>query len=368
MSQEENKINLLDLDRDGLKAFIAELGEKPFRADQVMKWIYHFGSEDFESMTNINKVLRAKLAEKSYILAPEIKAEYRSGDGTIKWALDAGDGQLIETVYIPDGDRATLCVSTQVGCAVNCAFCATGAQGFNRNLSTSEIIGQVWRAASVIGFTPNPKYRAIDNVVLMGMGEPLFNFDNTVRAMKIMLDDFGFGLSKRRVTISTAGVVPGIDRLGDSIDVALAISLHAPDDELRSRLIPLNERYKIADILAAVKRYVDKSNANSGRVTIEYILLAGVNDRPEHARALAKLLANTPCKINLIPFNPHEKSDFVKPSPADVDRFYRILLDYGYTVVTRKTRGDDIKAACGQLAGEVKNKMKRIASFKAADL
>ena len=364
----ESKINLLNLDRDGLRAFVADMGEKPFRADQIMKWIYHFGTDDFTKMTNINKVMQAKLSECAYIQAPEIKAEYRSGDGTIKWALDAGDGQLIETVYIPDGDRATLCVSTQVGCVINCAFCATGAQGFNRNLTTSEIIGQVWRAASVIGFTPNPKYRAIDNVVLMGMGEPLLNFENTVRAMKIMLDDFGFGLSKRRVTISTAGVVPGIDRLGDAIDVALAISLHAPNDELRSRLIPLNDKYNISSILAAVKRYVDKSNANSGRVTIEYILLAGVNDRPEHAHELAKLLANTPCKINLIPFNPHEASRFSKPKAADIDKFYRILLDYGYTVVTRRTRGDDIKAACGQLAGEVKNKNKKIASFKGADL
>ena len=364
----ECKIKLLDVDRDGLRAFVAEMGEKPFRADQIMKWIYHFGADDFTKMTNINRAMQAKLSECAYVKAPEIKAEYRSSDGTIKWALDAGDGQLIETVYIPDGDRATLCVSTQVGCVINCAFCATGAQGFNRNLSTSEIIGQVWRATSVIGFTPNPKFRAIDNVVLMGMGEPLLNFDNTVRAMKIMLDDFGFGLSKRRVTISTAGVVPGIDRLGDAIDVALAISLHAPNDELRSKLIPLNDKHNISSILAAVKRYVDKSNANSGRVTIEYILLAGVNDRPEHAHELAKLLANTPCKINLIPFNPHEAGRFSKPKAADIDRFYRILLDYGYTVVTRKTRGDDIKAACGQLAGEVKNKLKKIATFSGKDL
>lgn len=362
------KVNLLDLDRKGMEDFVIGLGEKKFRAQQLMKWIYQFGVTDFSEMTNIKRDLQAHLAEVAYIHAPEIMAENRGSDGTIKWALDAGDGQLVETVYIPDGDRATLCVSTQVGCAVNCAFCATGAQGFNRNLKTSEIIGQVWRATSRIGFTPNPKLRAIDNVVLMGMGEPLFNFDNVVRAMNLMLDDLGFGLSKRRVTISTAGVVPNLERLGDVIDVALAISLHAPNDELRSRLVPLNERYNIASILKAVAGYVEKSNANSGRVTIEYVLLAGVNDSPAQARELATLLAHTPCKINLIPFNPHGASTFRKPEMDAVNKFYQILTDRGYTVVTRKTRGDDIKAACGQLVGEVKNKMKSIAKFSASDL
>lgn len=362
------KVNLLDLDRKGMEDFVIGLGEKKFRAQQLMKWIYQFGVTDFSEMTNIKRDLQARLAEVAYIHAPEIMAENRGSDGTIKWVLDAGDGQLVETVYIPDGDRATLCVSTQVGCAVNCAFCATGAQGFNRNLKTSEIIGQVWRATSRIGFTPNPKLRAIDNVVLMGMGEPLFNFDNVVRAMNLMLDDLGFGLSKRRVTISTAGVVPNLERLGDVIDVALAISLHAPNDELRSRLVPLNERYNIASILKAVAGYVEKSNANSGRVTIEYVLLAGVNDSPAQARELATLLAHTPCKINLIPFNPHGASTFRKPEMDAVNKFYQILTDRGYTVVTRKTRGDDIKAACGQLVGEVKNKMKSIAKFSASDL
>lgn len=360
---QENKINLLDLDRDGITTFITELGEKKFRVDQIMKWIYQFGVDDFSQMSNIKKDLQVKLAEIAEIKAPEIMVESLGSDGTIKWALDAGDGQLVETVYIPDGERATLCVSTQVGCAVKCAFCATGAQGFNRNLKTSEIIGQVWRATQKIGFTPNPKFRAIDNVVLMGMGEPLLNLNNVVPAVKLMLDDLGFGLSKRRVTISTAGVVPALDKLGDMVDVALAISLHAPNDELRRKLVPLNDRYNIRDILGAVKRYVEKSNANSGRVTIEYVLLDGINDLPEHARELAKTLARTPCKINLIPFNPHGESEFKKPNRHSIDRFYQILTDYGYTVVTRKTRGDDIKAACGQLAGEVKNKMKKIASF-----
>jgi 23S rRNA (adenine2503-C2)-methyltransferase len=365
---QENKINLLDLDREGITDFIIGLGEKKFRVDQIMKWIYQYGITDFFQMTNIKKDLQIKLSELAEIKAPTVMVESCGSDGTIKWALDAGDGQLVETVYIPDGDRATLCVSTQVGCAINCAFCATGAQGFNRNLKTSEIIGQVWRATEKIGFTPIPKLRAIDNVVLMGMGEPLLNLNNVVPAMKLMLDDLGFGLSKRRVTISTAGVVPSLDKLGDMIDVALAISLHAPNDELRSKLVPLNDRYNIRDILNAVKRYVAKSNANSGRVTIEYVLLSGVNDSPENARELAKTLSHTPCKINLIPFNPHGHSCFEKPSKATVDKFYQILTDYGYTVVTRKTRGDDIKAACGQLAGEVKNKMKKIASFNSDNI
>lgn len=365
---EIKKINLLDLDRDGMTKFITDLGEKSFRVNQIMKWIYQFGVTDFFQMTNINKALQEKLSQIAEIRAPEIMAESASSDGTIKWALDAGDGQLIETVYIPDGDRATLCVSTQVGCIVNCAFCATGKQGFNRNLKTSEIIGQVWRATSKIGFTPNPKFRAIDNVVLMGMGEPLLNLNQVVPAMSLMLDDLGFGLSKRRVTISTAGVVPALDKLGDMIDVALAISLHAPNDELRSKIIPLNDKYNIASILDAVRRYVTKSNANSGRVTIEYILLAGINDTPEHARELTKTLANTPCKINLIPFNPHEGSEFKKPSKKAIDEFYQILINKGFTVVTRKTRGDDIKAACGQLAGEVKNKVNKIASFNRKDM
>lgn len=364
----DKKINLLDFDRQGLIDFLLSLGEKKFRAEQIMKWIYQFGVTDFYKMSNIKKDLQEKLSQIAIIKAPEIKYESKSSDGTIKWALDAGDGQLVETVYIPDGDRATLCVSTQVGCPIKCAFCATGAQGFNRNLLTSEIIGQVWRATEQIGFTQIPKYRAIDNVVLMGMGEPLLNYKNVVPAMKLMLDDLGFGLSKRRVTISTAGVVPFLDKLAQDIDVALAISLHAPNDELRSKLIPLNDKYNIKDILQAVKRYVSISNANSGRVTIEYVLLSGVNDSVEHAKELVKTLAHTPCKINLIPFNPHGESEFKKPSKAAVDKFYQVLIDHGFTVVTRKTRGDDIKAACGQLAGEVKNKLKKIASFSKEDL
>ena len=356
------KLNLMDLDHEGLNEFMLSLEEKKFRADQLMKWIYQFGVTDFGQMTNINKVLREKLASLCVIRAPEVRAENRSSDGTIKWALDVGDGQLVETVYIPEDDRATLCVSTQVGCPVGCPFCSTGHQGFNRNLTVSEIIGQVWRATEAIGFNPNPKYRAIDNVVLMGMGEPLLNLKNVLPAVNIMLDDFGFGLSKRRVTISTSGVVPGILELIGKVDVALAISLHAPNDDLRDRLVPLNKKYNISEFLAAVRKYVNSSNANSGRVTVEYVLLAGVNDSEKDALELARLLKNTPCKINLIPFNPHGDSTFMKPSREAQQRFYQVLYDHGYTVVTRKTRGDDIRAACGQLAGEVRNKLKAAAA------
>ena len=354
----DTKLNLMDLDHEGLNNFMLSLDEKKFRADQLMKWIYQFGVTDFSRMTNINKVLRERLASLCEIRAPEVKAEARSSDGTIKWALDAGDGQLVETVYIPEDDRATLCVSTQVGCPVGCPFCSTGHQGFNRNLTTAEIIGQVWRATESIGFTPDAKYRAIDNVVLMGMGEPLLNLKNVIPAINIMLDDFGFGLSKRRVTISTSGVVPGILELIGKVDVALAISLHASNDALRDRLVPLNKKYNIAAFLDAVRKYVSSSNANSGRVTVEYVLLAGVNDSEKHAEELARLLKRTPCKINLIPFNPHGESSFLKPSREAQQRFYQVLYDHGYTVVTRKTRGDDIKAACGQLAGEVRNRLK----------
>ncbi len=359
----DKKINLMDLDHEMLNEFFVSLDEKKFRAGQVMKWIYQQGVTDFEHMTNIKKDLQSKLAELCEIKVPEVKAENRGADGTIKWALDAGDGQLVETVYIPDNDRATLCVSTQVGCPVGCAFCATGAQGFNRNLTTSEIIGQVWRATEQIGFSANPKYRAIDNVVLMGMGEPLLNLKNVLPAVNIMLDDFCFGLSKRRVTISTSGIVPGILELVGKVDVSLAISLHAANDKLRDRLIPINQKYNISEFLAAVKKYVDSSNANSGRVTVEYVLLAGVNDSEKDAEELARLLKHVPCKINLIPYNPYGDSKFKKPSKEAVQRFYQVLFDHDFTVVTRKTRGDDIKAACGQLAGEVKNKLK-IASFK----
>lgn len=279
------------------------MGEKPFRADQVMKWMYHYCCDDFDEMTDINKVLRGKLKEVAEIRAPEVVEEQRSTDGTIKWAIAVGD-QRVETVYIPEEDRATLCVSSQVGCALECKFCSTAQQGFNRNLRVSEIIGQVWRAAKIVGAVKTTGVRPITNVVMMGMGEPLLNLNNVVPAMEIMLDDFGFGLSKRRVTLSTSGVVPALDKLGDMIDVALAISLHAPNDTIRDEIVPINKKYNIETFLNSVRGYISKSNANQGRVTIEYVMLDHVNDGTEHAHELAALLKDTPCKINLIPWNP----------------------------------------------------------------
>ena len=353
------QVNLLDFNRKSLRQFFARIDEKPFRADQLMKWIYRYGCDDFDYMTDLNKNLRAKLKEIAYIKAIDISREQRSSDGTIKWAMDVGDGQEIESVYIPEDDRATLCISTQAGCPLNCAFCSTGKQGFNRNLKVSEIIGQVWRATKVLGFINKTAERAISNVVLMGMGEPLLNLNNTVEATDIMLDDYGFGLSKRRVTISTAGIPPAIDQLSEMTDVALALSLHAPNDELRSRIMPVNERYPLKDVMDAVIRYNNKSNANHGRITIEYILLANFNDNEENAHELARLLKRIPCKINLIPFNPHPDSEFQKPSNNRINHFVKILMSYGFTTVIRKTRGDDIDAACGQLVGDIENKIRR---------
>ncbi|KAA5921448.1 MULTISPECIES: bifunctional tRNA (adenosine(37)-C2)-methyltransferase TrmG/ribosomal RNA large subunit methyltransferase RlmN [Pantoea] len=365
VSPKSQKINLLDLNRQQMREFFLSLGEKPFRADQAMKWIYHYCCDDFEQMTDINKKLRNRLMELAEIRAPEVAEEMRSTDGTIKWAIRVGD-QLVETVYIPEGDRATLCVSSQVGCALECKFCSTAQQGFNRNLRVSEIIGQVWRAAKIVGAAKITGQRPITNVVMMGMGEPLLNLNNVVPAMEIMLDDFGFGLSKRRVTLSTSGVVPALDKLGDMIDVALAISLHAPNDKLRDDIVPINKKYNIETFLAAVKRYIGKSNANQGRVTIEYVLLDHVNDSTDDAHELAALLKETPCKINLIPWNPFPGAPYGRSSNSRIDRFSKVLMDYGFTTIVRKTRGDDIDAACGQLAGEVIDRTKRTLRKKMA--
>lgn len=362
---QKQKINLLDLNRQQMREFFASIGEKPFRADQVMKWIYHYCSDDFDQMTDINKVLRGKLKELTEIRAPEVAEEMRSADGTIKWAIRVGD-QLVETVYIPEKDRATLCVSSQVGCALECKFCSTAQQGFNRNLRVSEIIGQVWRAAKIIGAARITGQRPITNVVMMGMGEPLLNLNNVVPAMEIMLDDFGFGLSKRRVTLSTSGVVPALDKLGDMIDVALAISLHAPNDKVRDEIVPINKKYNIATFLDAVHRYIGKSNANQGRVTIEYVMLDHVNDSTDDAHELAELLKDTPCKINLIPWNPFPGAPYGRSSNSRVDRFSKVLMEYGFTTIVRKTRGDDIDAACGQLAGDVIDRTKRTLRKKMA--
>ncbi|WP_187487369.1 bifunctional tRNA (adenosine(37)-C2)-methyltransferase TrmG/ribosomal RNA large subunit methyltransferase RlmN [Duffyella gerundensis] len=365
VSPKREKINLLDLNRQQMREFFLSLGEKPFRADQVMKWIYHYCCDDIDQMTDINKVLRGKLKDLTEIRAPEVAEEWRSTDGTIKWAIRVGD-QLVETVYIPEADRATLCVSSQVGCALECKFCSTAQQGFNRNLRVSEIIGQVWRAAKIIGAAKITGQRPITNVVMMGMGEPLLNLNNVVPAMEIMLDDFGFGLSKRRVTLSTSGVVPALDKLGDMIDVALAISLHAPNDAIRDDIVPINKKYNIATFLAAVERYIAKSNANQGRVTIEYVMLDHVNDSTDDAHQLAELLKNTPCKINLIPWNPFPGAPYGRSSNSRIDRFSKVLTDYGFTTIVRKTRGDDIDAACGQLAGEVIDRTKRTLRRKMA--
>ena len=354
------KINLMDLTRQQMREFFAELGEKPFRADQLVKWIYHFGEDNLDNMTNINKKLREKLKAVAEIKAPEVAVEQRSADGTIKWAMQVGE-QQVETVYIPEADRATLCVSSQVGCALACTFCSTAQQGFNRNLTVSEIIGQVWRASKIIGNFGVTGVRPITNVVMMGMGEPLLNVANVVPAMEIMLDDFAYGLSKRRVTLSTSGVVPALDMLRDKIDVALAISLHAPNDELRDEIMPINKKYNIKMLMDSVHRYLEVSNANHGKVTIEYVLLDHVNDGTEHAHQLAQVLKNTPCKINLIPWNPFPEAPYGKSSNSRVDRFQKTLMEYGFTVIVRKTRGDDIDAACGQLAGDVIDRTKRTA-------
>ena len=363
VAEPAKKVNLMNLTRAQMREFFAELGEKPFRADQLVKWIYHFGEDNFDNMTNLNKKLREKLKSVAEIKAPEVAVEQRSADGTIKWAMQVGD-QQVETVYIPEADRATLCVSSQVGCALACTFCSTAQQGFNRNLTVSEIIGQVWRASKIIGNFGVTGVRPITNVVMMGMGEPLLNVANVVPAMEIMLDDFAYGLSKRRVTLSTSGVVPALDNLSKMIDVALAISLHAPNDELRDEIVPLNKKYNIKTLIDSVNRYLSVSNANHGKVTIEYVMLDHVNDHMEHAHQLAEVLKNTPCKINLIPWNPFPEAPYAKSSNTRIDRFQKTLMEYGLTVIVRKTRGDDIDAACGQLAGDVIDRTKRTAQKK----
>jgi 23S rRNA (adenine2503-C2)-methyltransferase len=354
---ETRKINLMGLHRAALREHFEALGEKPYRADQVVRWIHHAGLDTFESMTNINRTLRQRLEDTAQIAAPEVVREQVSPDGTRKWMLRLADGNVIETVYIPEPDRGTLCISSQAGCALNCTFCATGRQGFSRNLEAHEIIGQVWRAHERLGRTANTAERPITNVVLMGMGEPLLNFDNVVGAMDLMLDDLAYGLSRRRVTLSTAGLVPAMDRLSEICPVSLAVSLHAPDDALRDRLVPLNRKYPIAELLEACRRYVSRESRR--RVTFEYVMLKGVNDSEGHARALARLVRDLPAKVNLIPFNPFADSGFERSSQTVIDRFRDILLDAGITTITRRTRGEDIDAACGQLAGRIRDRTRR---------
>lgn len=354
------KINLLGLDQAGLEQLLTEWGEKPFRARQLMKWMYHRGVSEFGEMTDLAKSLRAVLAERAEIRTPEVVTAQQSADGTRKWLLRMDGSQAIETVFIPEANRGTLCISSQVGCALDCTFCATAQQGFNRNLSPAEIVGQVWHACKELGQydDPNSENRVITNVVFMGMGEPLTNYQNVVTAIRVLLDDFGFGFSKRRVTVSTSGVVPAMDRLKEDVDVALAVSLHAPVNPVRDRLVPLNKKYPIAELMAACRRYTEDKNRKVS-ITYEYVMIDGVNDQPEHARQLAKLLRGLPAKLNLIPFNPFPNTEYRRSPDAVIDRFKDITHRQGLTTTVRRTRGDDIDAACGQLAGKVRDRSRR---------
>jgi 23S rRNA (adenine2503-C2)-methyltransferase len=355
--------NLIGLDRDTLARLLGEMGEKPFRATQILQWVHQRGVVDPEAMTDLSKALRTRLREPGLWALPEVAADTLSADGTRKWLLRLADGNAIETVYIPDEERGTLCISSQAGCALNCSFCATARQGFNRNLTSAEILGQVWRAYDVLGRTTDGN-RPITNIVLMGMGEPLLNFDAVVVALKVLLDDFGYGLSRRRVTLSTAGMVPGIDALKSACPVSLAVSLHAADDALRDVLVPLNKKYPIAELLAACNRYVEAQPRS--RVTFEYVMLEGVNDSVEQARRLARLLGAVPAKVNLIPFNAFPGAPYRSSDSATLDRFRDVLMRADIMTITRKTRGADIAAACGQLAGHIQDRTRRSQRMNAA--
>ena len=358
MNVSAGKINLLGLTQPEMEVFFDSLGEKSFRAGQVMKWIHHFGVDDFDAMTNLGKALREKLKVAAEIRGPEIVSQDISTDGTRKWVVRVNSGSCVETVYIPQGGRGTLCVSSQAGCALDCSFCSTGKQGFNSDLTSAEIIGQVWIANKSFGSVPAKIDRAITNVVMMGMGEPLLNFDNVVSAMRIMMDDLGYGISRRKVTLSTSGVAPMIDKLGEVIDVSLALSLHAPNNELRNQLVPLNKKYPLEMLLETCRRYV--SRLGEKRVlTVEYTLLKDVNDQPEHAAQMIALLKDFPCKINLIPFNPFPHSGYERPSNNAIRRFQDLLHQAGHNVTVRTTRGEDIDAACGQLVGQVADRTRR---------
>ncbi|MGR9099150.1 MAG: 23S rRNA (adenine(2503)-C(2))-methyltransferase RlmN [Gammaproteobacteria bacterium] len=358
---ETDLINLLNFDRQGLESFFVEIGEKPFRATQLLKWIHQVGVCDFDAMTNLSKSLRAYLKEHCSIAIPQVVAEQKAGDGTVKWLLQMECGNRVETVFIPEESRGTLCISSQVGCALACSFCSTAQQGFNRNLSTAEILGQIWRARKQLG--ENAK---ITNVVMMGMGEPLLNFDNAVTAMRVMMDDFAYGLSKRRVTVSTSGVVPAMYRLTEVCDVSLAVSLHAANDELRDELVPINKKYPLGQLLEACRHNV--KSAPRRKITFEYVMLEGVNDSPADARALIKLLKDVPCKMNLIPFNPFPNTPYRCSSREAIEKFKDILHRAGMITTVRKTRGEDIDAACGQLVGKVDDKSRRQLKWTARNI
>ena len=351
-------VNLIGLDQEALRGFCAGLGEKPYRARQLLRWIHHAGVDDFGAMTDMSRPLRERLAQSASIGAPRVLQDTTAADGTRKWLLDVGTGNAIETVFIPETNRGTLCISSQAGCALACTFCSTGHQGFNRNLTVEEIIGQLWLANRSLGRGVTEE-RPISNVVMMGMGEPLANFENVVGAMRLMLDDSAYGLSRRRVTLSTVGLVPGIDRLGEACPVALAVSLHAPNDTLRDELVPINRKYPIRELLAACVRYLAKAPRDF--VTFEYVMLKGINDSPGQARELVALVRYVPCKINLIPFNPFSGVDYRRSDPEAIARFRDVLMQAGLVATVRKTRGDEIAAACGQLAGRVQDRTRRTA-------
>ncbi|MBC54572.1 MAG: 23S rRNA (adenine(2503)-C(2))-methyltransferase RlmN [Gammaproteobacteria bacterium] len=371
MNEPVEKVNLLGMSLPRLQAYFQSMDEKPFRAVQVMKWIHQRGVTDFAAMTDVSKSLREKLQAGAEIRLPTIVEEHLASDGCYKWIVEVASGSRVETVFIPEATRGTLCISSQAGCTLDCSFCATGKQGFNSNLTTAEIIGQLWWANHRLGGFATAKRgegkmnRMVSNIVMMGMGEPLLNFDNVMDGLSLMMEDNAYGLSKRRVTISTAGVVPAINRLKDYTDASLAISLHAPNDELRNQIVPVNRKYPIRMLLDSVSDYM--ASLPDKRVPIiEYTLIAGVNDHRQHARELAALLQDFPCKINLIPFNPFAQSDYRRPSNSSVSNFRQILLDAGYTVTVRTTRGDDIGAACGQLVGEVADQTRRSERYRRA--
>ena len=349
--------NLLGLDADGLERFFEAQGEKPFRARQVLRWVHQRREADFAQMSDLAKDLRAKLVATASVEAPQIVGDTAAADGTRKWLLKVDGANAVEAVFIPEANRGTLCVSSQAGCVLDCAFCSTGKQGFNRNLTTAEIVGQLWLANRLLEGA-----RPVTNVVMMGMGEPLLNLDNVIPALRLMLDDNAYGLSRRRVTVSTAGVIPGIDRLRDECPVALAVSLHAPNDALRDKLVPVNRKYPLSELAKACNRYLDKAPRDF--ITFEYVMLDGVNDSDEHARELVALAGKVKSKFNLIPFNPFPRSEFKRSSPERIRRFADILARAGLTATTRKTRGDDIAAACGQLAGDVADRTRRTVALK----
>jgi 23S rRNA (adenine2503-C2)-methyltransferase len=348
--------NLSDLDVKGLSHFMAQLGERPYRTTQLIKWIHQFGIINYDDMTNLSKAFRERLSSETEIRFPEVVSVQESCDGTIKWLLRVDSGNCIETVFIPENDRGTLCVSSQVGCPLDCTFCATATQGFNRNLAVGEIIGQVWLAARKLGQTPKTE-RRITNIVMMGMGEPLLNFENVVRAMRLMMNDHAYNLARKRITLSTAGHVPGIDKLRDACPVSLAVSLHAADDELRSELVPINRKYPLDTLMDACRRYADTNPQH--QITFEYVMLKDVNDDPGLARDLVRLLRGMPAKVNLIPFNPYPGTNYDCSAREAIDTFRDQLVRSGIVTITRKTRGDDIDAACGQLVGKVRSKSVR---------